>query len=389
MRKIGILLIISLILFPNIILAKEYSGQIKKGSKIEGIYIKKEKGDKSRREYGQFLYRSTDKKYVYCLEPWAKINNDNPYQEATGDYHLILNLSKEDFQKIEWYAYYGYQYKNHTDDKWYVITQKKIWQVVDKKMDIYFTDKLIDGNRINPYQKEEDELEKLVQDHLKKPSFDNKTYTVNLNDDLTITDTNQVLSTFDNQNSNTINLKNITEDKTFTFKKEDTKYSTPSVVYYQENSQNVFILGKPENINTSFKVHVTKGKIKLIKEDTDTKEKLQDVVFEIYQDNNLITTLTTDEKGEAITTFLPLGDYTIKEVKTKDGYILDTKEYQVSLKDDNKVETLTLYNKKIPVITKTVTKTVVKTLPKTTSSSSFVFLTPILFILGMKKKYEI
>ena len=94
MRKIGILLIISLILFPNIILAKEYSGQIKKGSKIEGIYIKKEKGDKSRREYGQFLYRSTDKKYVYCLEPWAKINNDNPYQEATSDYHLILNLSK-------------------------------------------------------------------------------------------------------------------------------------------------------------------------------------------------------------------------------------------------------------------------------------------------------
>ncbi len=377
MKKIGMFLIISLLLFPNLVKAQDYNGQIKKGTKIKGIYIKKEKGDQKRREYAQFLYRTSDGKAVYCLEPWAKINNDSPYHEALDNYHLILNLSKDDFRKIELYAYYGYQYQNHTEDKWYLIAQKKIWQVVDKDMDIYFTDQLIDGNRIDPYQKEEQELENLVLNHLKKPSFDGKTYTVNYHDNITITDTNKVLTNFDNQNSNTITLNNLENDNLYTFKKEDKRFNTPPVLYYQENSQNVFYLGKPETVEASFKIHVTKGRIKITKKDMDTLTPLKDVVFEVYKDNKLITTLTTDSEGSVLSSYLPLGTYKIKEVKTNDNYILDTKEYTVTLDKDDMVKNLNITNKKRPV------------LPKTSGRKNYSYLLPILLIWGIKKKYEI
>ncbi len=81
---------------------------------------------------------------------------------------------------------------------------------------------------------------------------------------------------------------------------------------------------------------VKKVKIKVIKIDGDTKVPLKDIVFEVYdKENNLIETIVTDEKGEATTKELPMNKhYILIEKETQKGYILNDKELEVELSED-------------------------------------------------------
>lgn len=56
----------------------------------------------------------------------------------------------------------------------------------------------------------------------------------------------------------------------------------------------------------------------------------QGIVY--YEKGAVVGTLVTDANGSAILTNLPLGKYIVKETTTLDGYVLDTKEYEVNLK---------------------------------------------------------
>ena len=68
-----------------------------------------------------------------------------------------------------------------------------------------------------------------------------------------------------------------------------------------------------------------KTKIQLFKVDKANHEiTLSNVVFELYnEEDQLMGTFTTDEEGKIVVDGLPLGNYYFKEVKAKDGYILD------------------------------------------------------------------
>lgn len=81
---------------------------------------------------------------------------------------------------------------------------------------------------------------------------------------------------------------------------------------------------------------VKKGKIKVIKTDGDTKIPLEDIVFEVYdEDNNLIETIITDENGEATTKELPINKhYILIEKETQKGYQLSNKEETLELTED-------------------------------------------------------
>ena len=81
---------------------------------------------------------------------------------------------------------------------------------------------------------------------------------------------------------------------------------------------------------------VKKGTIKVIKIDGDTKIPLEDIIFEVYdEDNNLIETIITDENGEATTKELPINKhYILIEKETQKGYQLSDKEEIVELTED-------------------------------------------------------
>lgn len=68
----------------------------------------------------------------------------------------------------------------------------------------------------------------------------------------------------------------------------------------------------------------------------DTKIPLEDIIFEVYdEDNNLIEIITTDKNGEATTKELPINKhYILIEKETQKGYQLSDKEETVETSAD-------------------------------------------------------
>ena len=88
-----------------------------------------------------------------------------------------------------------------------------------------------------------------------------------------------------------------------------------------------------------FKNEKKKGRIRVIKIDSDNNEKrLQNVEFDVLdEDGNIIEKLITDENGEAITKKLPIDQkYTIVETKTQEKYTL-TEEIQIVTIEQDKI----------------------------------------------------
>lgn len=92
-----------------------------------------------------------------------------------------------------------------------------------------------------------------------------------------------------------------------------------------------------------FKNKRVKGQIEILKQGEN--ELLENVKFNlyakdniiinnkiIYKKNELILTKTTNKEGIIIFDNLELGNYYIKEIETNNNYILDDKEYEISLK---------------------------------------------------------
>lgn len=91
-----------------------------------------------------------------------------------------------------------------------------------------------------------------------------------------------------------------------------------------------------------------KGRIEIYKVDAEEKEiKLEKVEFQVFDNShNIVENLVTNKDGYAITKELPIGEYYIKEVKTKEIYQLKEEEIKVEVKD-KVVETLEIENEKI------------------------------------------
>lgn len=107
---------------------------------------------------------------------------------------------------------------------------------------------------------------------------------------------------------------------------------------YVLNDEMITIKLEQDQIKTlTFENEIKKGQIKVIKTDGETTYPLKDVEFEIYDSKgNLVDTIKTNEKGEAISKRLSIYDeYKIIETKTRKGYILNTKEVtNIELKEN-------------------------------------------------------
>ncbi|MEX1377292.1 MAG: SpaA isopeptide-forming pilin-related protein [Eubacteriales bacterium] len=101
--------------------------------------------------------------------------------------------------------------------------------------------------------------------------------------------------------------------------------------------------------------HILK-RIQINKTDaSDNSVKLQGAIFEVYKDDVLIDTLTTDSNGEAITIYLPVGEYHIVEVQAPTGYVLGNNSFNITIGDDEiNIYTISCTNRQTEL---TITKT--------------------------------
>lgn len=331
-----------LLIFMFMLIIDVKALSFKGGDVIKNVFVLKvkENGEKEYKK-GQFIIDS-EGDYVYCLEPFVKVNNNSLYNKYTDNFAKNLGLSDELWEKINLISYYGYQYKddthNHIDPKWYYITQMLIWQNVSPKARFYFTDTFKGNVNSTLFANEIKEIYNLVNNHYKIPEFDvPDTY---IGDTLSIIDRNGVLKRYVGSenvkiNGNILTIKISDLSNKFTLKKGT---NNKAFIFVSSDSQNV-LKGKmdvPVIANYDIKGLELKGNIKIKKygEAIDgDKISLEGVLFALFDENkNYIKETTTDKDGKAIFNNLSKGKYFIKEVSNDGKFVLDDNYYEVTLK---------------------------------------------------------
>ncbi len=355
-KKISIFLItiIGLLLCINV---KAETVNFYEAEYIDGIYINKYNAFKNTIDYqkARFFRRSDTNEFAYCIEPFN-------YFRA-GYEHEITNFpnnaNPERIDRIRKLAHFGYGYQNHTDAKWYAITQVLIWETAEPEGDYYFTQGIV-GERINPYQAEIDEINYLIEEYSKMPSFANQTFYTVEGQDFILTDTNNSIQSFTTNDpvSRINNQLKWTNTKAgnyhYTFQKEDTFYNKPLLFYQSDNTQNLVTTGDIESIHFEFNIKVIQTSLEITKIDKDTKSitprgeaKLDGAIYELLDSNKKVIQEITIENNQVILNNLNFGKYYIKEKKPGIGYTLDTNEYEITITKEKPTIELILENKVI------------------------------------------
>jgi len=332
---------------------------------IPNIYIAKEKDGVKHYRQMTMVERKSDGSAAYCIEPALTANSDAILNGVDENQWVAANLTKEEWTRLELLAYYGYGYQNHTDLKWYAITQMMMWEEIPQGYEIYFTEGL-NGERTDKYKKEMEEIERLIQNHGKTPKFEVDKVRMQINGSVTLSDTNSVLSSFNLGTNHLVEAKKegnqlvLTAKQTgktsLSFTKEDKNFAHPVIVYVDDTFQNVLVRGAYAPVNAFLEVEVIGGSITLEKKDFDTLSNipsgnatLKGAIYEVFTSEDvLMGSLTTDEKGYVKGDFsLGLGEYYLKEKVAPSGYQLDNRKHYFTITTENLHPTISVTDKVI------------------------------------------
>ena len=191
-------------------------------------------------------------------------------------------------------AYFGYGYQNHTDIKWYGITQFLIWTNLTPRYNVFLTDTLY-GNKIEPYNNEINEIYNLIDNYNKLPSFSNNTLTYTKNKTYELIDTNNVLSTYEILDTNIDVVKE--DNKLIINTKEDGIYNINFIkrspiqreykLYWAKDTQNFLYPGKINDIKFNLTIKVISGEIKLNKIGltSSIESTLEGAIYGVFQND--------------------------------------------------------------------------------------------------------
>ncbi len=121
---------------------------------------------------------------------------------------------------------------------------------------------------------------------------------------------------------------------------------------YEKNTKtySVIINENQQNIQLTIENKRKKGRLEVFKVAKHNDEPLKDVVFELYQNNQLIQSSTTNQAGIARFENLDFGKYQLKEKSTLSHYFNNSKIYDIIIDNSNKNVEIVVKNEKIPII---------------------------------------
>lgn len=304
------------------------------GEKISGIYIITDKNGKKVFAQIKKIQRTDTNELVYCTQPGTVLSNEEYLKYDADGYSFRLN--SDTTRRISLIAHYGYMYENHTDIKWYAITQFMIWkEVLPDNWDLYFTN----SNKVRNdslFQSEIDEINTLVKNHQTAPNVYGN-YSYNFNSDIKIFDNNNLINNYNfsigESSDNTFVAKDLLPG-VYNIEGVIKSFKTP-IFYHHESGQDVFDKGDVIDKKIRFNINIMGGKFKINECDQET---LEDVLvggtYEVLDDNdNIIYKITCNENEECLSSYLPVGNYKIKVVNSSDEYLLNEKIYTLSIND--------------------------------------------------------
>ncbi len=294
------------------------------------------RGGNDKPHSGELYTYKIDGDTTYCIEPGITINKESDYlKETTSPYDEELT------RKINLIAYYGYDYPNHQTLRYKMATQLMIWEAIGGQQNEVWTE-IGGGGKFIDLKDERDEINRLINQHGLKPSFDLTRHKIIVGEELVLTDENNVLSNFRilyqlNSQSriegNNLYIKfNSKEDLTFNLVNNSytDKYTK---FYYADGSQKQAYFGISDltNVYVNIFLEVVYGEVEVTK--TNQKgEKISNVVFGIYNEaNEEVCRITTDEYGYGKCDNLTYGSYTMKEISCPEGYKISDKIYSFNI----------------------------------------------------------
>ena len=350
MKKIIFLMTIMCLFFINANVSAE-EVEFYEAEKIDDIYTKSVGKSETRFQKARFFRRKSDNKEAYCIEPFYTFSKDhNKYSYIQS----IDSISDDVLKKISLIAYYGYNYNNHTEDKWYAITQLMIWRETNKDDAFYFTDTL-NGNKIDRFKDEINEINNLVNNHDKLPSFSNKTINIKYGEKY-IVDDNNIIDGFTSDNrdigidNSRIDISKLKPGKyTINFKKILIDRGEDILFYYNENSQDLMTMGNTYIPSFTLNINIYNPRIKIEKYDknehSNSNLKLCDASFLLYdKDMKPIREISLNSDCIALIDDIDIGTYYIKEIKAGEGYKINEEVFKIDVSIDDYDKVLKVYN---------------------------------------------
>ena len=300
----------------------------------------------------QFIKTTNTNQIAYCLEPFTELTSQDSYNQINKE----TKYTQEQQKTITLLAHFGYGYQNHTDPKWYAVTQILIWKVAYPNAKYYYTSSP-NGKKIS-FQSEEEEIYRLLTEYTKNTSFNQQTYTNVANNKLIITDNNQVLNTFKTISNiatitnNQLHISPLTKGTyEVNLEKESIIHNEPVIFYLSPTNQDVVKLGDPQiNIN-KLTINIIETTLTINKLDHDTnlqqsEASLAGAIFALYTtDNQLVQKITIDNTLSATIKNLNFGTYYIEEQTPGTGYLLNKKKYYFQLNENTPTQEINIPNK--------------------------------------------
>ena len=371
MKKIIYFMIVVISIFLKInVLAEQNKG------KLYELYYKEAKVNVFAKDvrydalhyYGIQIVSSNDNEVYYCIEPEVQmalkseaVIGSHTIYEGYNNITKYSRIKSSNYDRISLLAYYGYGYKgngiDHTDKKWYGITQVLIWKAVREDVTYKFLTGRYGKIDEDLYKEEIKELEYLVKNHNVLPNFNEKDIKLEKGQKIAIKDTNNVLNSYkinlDNDSvkasikDNTLYLEGIKEGNVkITFTKD--KVTNNFRLYRSGTLQNIVSRGNISFKESSITLSVYEGviKIKKVDETNNFNDDLKGTKISLYDENrNHIKDYIINNEEEIIN--VPYGKYYVKETKSSKGYIKDDKEYEIIIDETVKEVELVIKNEKI------------------------------------------
>ena len=310
------------------------------GDHVPDIYIYMDRVNKKVYRQFRMIYKEGTNELVYCVEPGATLSTT--FYDEENNYDPKFNFSSDKWELFKKIAYYGYGYKDHTDIKWYAITQYIIWaEYMPDTWDMYFVDK--NHNKLdNMFKNEIDEIYSLVNNSQEYVDIESK-YDFNYGDDYIVIDKNNYINRYTSSigeiNNNILNLnQNLSPGiNNITLSLNDYIKST---YYYNESGQNILTRGDILKPSLSFSVFIEAGRIKINECDEETDDfTFNGATYEVLGlDGEVLEEITCKNNEYCKTNYLPVGALSIRVKDVNDGYIKPERIYDVKTYNDDITE---------------------------------------------------
>ncbi|QIK58090.1 Cys-Gln thioester bond-forming surface protein [Erysipelothrix sp. HDW6A] len=289
-----------------------------------------------------------DGNVAYCIEPTV-INSHTQYALKKDlsdidtvrvmDGRLSFKLSNQQRNRIKLISNYGYEYPDHDTQGYRWATQLLIFDALGWEFE---------PGTLNP-DYEINEIKRLINEHGNLPNWCVDQMYVNKGD--VISFESPLLEEFLYTRSSGVEVLDISKTK-YTLRvlsdyafiqlnKKQGNSEGPSYVFSDGTSQKVLQSQLDEEIKFTVNFRVFTGQIEIDKRSPEGYP-IEGAKFLVKNEDNVaVGTYTTDSKGKALSSKLPLGKYKVSELFVPKPFVLDKTEKTITLTSiDGKLESM-------------------------------------------------